>query len=388
MEWHFQDRLSIRFSWLDEKISLPLREKWSITLPCGILSQPIFADGAIYVACVEALYKLSAIEGVILWKISKEAGKPLRSLQHSPSYYDGRIYYSTGLTNNLYCVDAETGEKLWQISRDAQGESPCFYQDHIYLKSVKLIEKDYVFGYSKYTLDMEEIWFHPCEGRINIDTCAIDEDCLVYSDTQGNVYGLNTDTGKELWRMNIINWISQPQREGSLPENRDIPYVSEVPVIVGDIVVVTAKSPGQTFGLDIKSGKVLWFHKADEDEKWMYRGQGFDNNHWYCFTMDRLKPKHYFGIDIKTGKVEMKADISAYKDQIGDVMAKTGLVVGNYHFIGVYEPPRIIAFDTGTGELVWTHPIDKSKLRGDSRGIYADGKLIWVRNTGDVYCFE
>jgi outer membrane protein assembly factor BamB len=92
--------------------------------------------------------------------------------------------------------------------------------------------------------------------------------------------------------------------------------------------------------------------------------------------------------NIHSGKVEMKADISAYKDQIGNVMAKNGLVVGHYHFIGIYEPPRIIAFDTNTGKLAWTYAIDRTKLRGDSRGIYADGKLIWVRNTGDVYCFE
>ncbi len=384
MEWHFKNRIPSRFPYVKENIHMPLRERWSVTLPTGIVDPPIFARGAIFVVCTGGLYKLNPSDGKILWEMA-----PDTPTQSSPAYHEGRVYFSSHLRrSNLYCVDSDSGKETRRISTGAYGDSCCISDNWIFLRCRRNFEGKKVHGYAGFTVDdLEEKWFHASEDAILMSTCAVSNGILVYGDAAGNMYGLETASGREIWRMRIGDWIRN-ENKGENSARDDIPYASEAPVIVGDVVIVSARTPGQTLGLDLKSGKVLWSYQADEDESWMYCGLGFGESRWYSLTMNKFKPRHYFGINIRTGKVEMKADVSIYKDQIGDVMAKTGLVVGNYHFIGVYEPPRIIAFDTGTGELVWTHLIDKSKLRGDSRGIYADGKLIWVRNTGDVYCFE
>jgi outer membrane protein assembly factor BamB len=369
---------------MKENIHLPLKERWSITLPNGIPDSPIFAGGAIFVICPDRLYKINPSDGNILWEMTPDS-----PTHRSPAYHEGKVFFSSHLRgSNLYCVDSKSGKEIRRINTGTYGDSCCISENSLFLHCKRSFEGRKVYGYASFTVDdLEEKWFHESEAAILMSTCAVSNGILVYGDSAGNLYGLEAAKGREIWKMKIGDWIRN-ENKGADSVSDDILYASEAPVVVGDVVIVSARTPGQTLGLDLKSGKVMWSYQADEDESWMYRGLGFGETRWYSLTMNKLNPRHYFAIDIGTGKVEMKADVRSYKAKIGDVMAKNGLVVGNYHFIGVYEPPRIIAFDTGTGELVWTYPIDKSKLRGDSRGIYADGKLIWVRNTGDVYCFE
>ncbi len=383
MEWHLRNRMQNRLSFTTEDIRFPLTELWSLTLPDGIIDTPIYAEGSIFVITTKELYKLDPLTGKTIWNI-----KPGTSLQSSPAYYDGKVYFSSHNRNIFYCVDSKNGKEIWRMDPGGSAGSCCFDGNDIFLKCKKRQGENKVSGYASYTLDgLTEKWFHACDEWVDMRACAIAAGILVYGDTAGNVYGLEVSTGREVWKMKISDWI--PIKESKFGE-KEFPHVSEVPVVIDEKVIISVETPGQTFCLDLKSGKVLWFYNAPGDERWRYYAMGLDENQLYFLNMDQHNPKQYISVDIKTGKVKMKVDISAYKEQLGlmSLSSRTGLVIGNFHFAGVYEPPRVVAFNKTTGEIAWTHSLDRSKLRGDSTGIHADGKLIWVRGTGDIYCFE
>jgi len=381
MEWHLRNRLPNRFSYVDDEIEFPLKKIWEITLPGSIIDTPIYADSAIFVATTDELYKLNPATGDTLWTINTDA-----SLQSSPAFYRNNIYLSSHTRNIFYCVDSINGNEVWRIDPGVGAGSCCFYDDNMYIRSKKGDDKKKTSGIGCYSLsNIKEVWFHACEANITMRGCAIQDGILVYGDSAGNVYGLNASNGNEIWKINVTNWI--PICETKLGKKRT-PHVAEMPIIVGNIVIISVDTPGQTFGLDLESGEVLWFYQANEEEKWNYVGQGIGGKNWYSITIDKLNPKHFYGVDINNGEVILQNNINSMKDKVGNISSKIGLVIGKHLFVGVYEPPKILAFDTNSGIIKWSHSVDRSNLRGDSRGIYADEKLIWVRNTGDVYCFE
>lgn len=379
-----------------------MRELWSATLPGRIADLPIYADNAIFVTTLNhELHKLNPVTGETFWSVQAEA----QIGTTSPAYHKGKIYFTSRRRGGicvLHCIDSDNGKEMWKLDPCGDAGS-CYIDDkNIYLSvikeldkpsEIKGLDKKQIQGFACYSLeDRTEVWFHPCQGGVSVRASAVENRILVYGDSAGNVYGLDTLTGREIWRMNTADWI--PPRVDDLGRIA-IPYVQETPIIVNDVVLVTADTPGQTFGLDLMSGKVLWLYRAEDDIRakdsiWNYSAMGVDDENWYCLTMFRRDPIRYFSVDIKTGKVVLEKDISMYREQMGlmNGASRTGLVVGDYHFVGVQNPPLIAAFNKNTGELAWTHSINKLDKAGDNRGIYADGKLIWFKNSGEIYCFE
>ena len=382
MEWHFKNRRQNGFSYTKETIHFPLQEVWSLTLSEAIPDTPIYAESAIFVSALDQFYKLDSATGKIHWSI-----KPDTAIRPSPSYYNGKIYFSSSIWGILHCVDSVSGKEITRLDTGISAGSCRIVDDKIYLICGKGKDKKQVQGFACYSLEnMSEIWFHASEVGVSTETCAIENGILVYGDVAGIVYGLNSLTGTEIWRLNIQDWI--PPRKEQF-DKIAISHAIGTPIIVGNVVIIIAETPGQTFALDLKTGQVLWLYKTEE-RLWNYHGMGIGDKNWHCLTMFRKDPIQYISVEIKTGKVVLKKDISIYKEALGimNVFSRTGLVISDYHFIGIYDPARVAAFNKNTGELVWSHSTDRSKLRGDGRGIYADGKLIWVRNTGDIYCFE
>jgi outer membrane protein assembly factor BamB len=289
----------------------------------------------------------------------------------------------------LYCLDAESGEQIMAKRTNAYADSICIYHDRLFLKCGKTIGDKTVEGFARYTPNVEEDWFHACESWVSMTTYAIADDRLVYSDITGNVYGLDSSNGQELWKTNVAAELSKVL-ENKAVESDISPYVTQVPVIIENIIVVQIISPADTYGLDLNTGKVLWFyHKYSEFPSGFCLGQVFDNKLWYYYTTEKHLAKHYIGVNIKTGEEELVFDISKDREKIGWSSSRTGLVIGQYHFIGTYSPPQIVAINKLTGNVEWTFPINKYAFSVENNsGIYADHKLIWGTIGGDLYCFE
>jgi hypothetical protein len=92
-------------------ISANLKKQWTKKIG-GNLSQPILAEGAIYVASIDAhtLYALDAENGNTLWHFT--AGGRVDS---PPTYYRGTIILGSR-DGFVYCLCAETGELSWKYN--------------------------------------------------------------------------------------------------------------------------------------------------------------------------------------------------------------------------------------------------------------------------------
>jgi outer membrane protein assembly factor BamB len=394
MEWHFRNREIDGFSYTNEEIKFPMKELWSLTLSDSIRDTPIYAEDAIFVTTLKNVYKLNSITGEIIWMISPDA--PLRQ---SPAYYKGRIYFKTDKTS-LYCINSLDGKENWKIKTGSFGGTCQVDNGKLYdFFKKQLNPEKRILGLACYSLeDRSEIWSHICnDGSHSTTNCVIKDGILTYGDNAGNIYGLDSITGRQIWSVKITDSISP--RIDIHGEIR-IPHATEL-WIVDEIVIVMIETPGQTLGLDLKTGQILWLFTPAKKSGENYNHMAVDDKSWYCLNFRKIHVDHssfrigplniyhcdYLSFDIKTGRIKTNVDIIDYMKEFNRSYTKRGLIIGDYHFIGTYEPPHVAAVNKNTGELIWTHSIDRSNLRGDSQGIFADGKLIWVRITGDIYCF-
>jgi len=147
------------------------------------------------------LYAYNMTADSILWMVD-DIDPHGNSAIYPPLYYEGKIYFKG--TFNMFCLDAETGEKLWQRLFTGYGED--LLMGNLMMVENKIIVKT---SYeSIYALD-------PGSGSIiweNLDAGATPTDMvyhdgvLYYGSTgDGKIHAINTMSGVQLWEMNSPN---------------------------------------------------------------------------------------------------------------------------------------------------------------------------------------
>lgn len=379
MEWHFSNRTNKRFSYQEAKINMPMKSVWNIKLQEGIIDTPIYANKMIYVSSVEKLYKIDPSNGKILWSII-----PDTSIQSSPTYYDGRVYFSSHTKDTLYCVDSQDGKEIWRINTGVSAESCTVENNQLFFQCAKYNGSKTLYGFASYSIeDKKNTWFHPSENWSAMRSCSIAEGVLVYGDIAGVIYALDIVTGEEVWRIKIGNYIS-------FDAGHDHLYSSESPIIIDDIVVFWAGAPNIIFGVDLRSGEIVWTYQPEEQKNIRYHGFAFDKTNLYVLTLEGKTAKQYIALNVKTGEEKFIKNIESIISELGIVNSffRSGLLVGDYHFLGIHKPSLVAAINKNTGKLIWKQQIGNNPTKCDSMGIYADNKLIWISHGGDVYCFE
>jgi outer membrane protein assembly factor BamB len=387
MDWHFRNRLSTRHSFINVPLQMPLSIQWGIKMPSEIVEPPIYALGALYVACSDGIYKLDMESGKVIWE---KRTQPSEALKHSPAYYNGRVYYHASFGAGLYCLDAQSGQLIWNNPKvGPQGSALCFSKERIYTQIVTH-SKDtstgkYTFtnGYAGLGMDGEIEWFHQCEGPLSISACSVENNSLIYGDDHGFIYAVDVRTGKELWRTNISYLRATKEVDPYENPTKIIPHIVGVPVIIGNQVVIQILDSEYACALNVSTGKVQWRSNGREDLKGpMASGEGFDQEYRYFY-----KSGHHITQRIDNGTEVRDVDNTHYwaKKKPGFSRAWEGLVVGIYHFIGMTTPNQIVAFNTNTGSIEWAFDTEGPNF---IPGIVADGHIIWGTLAGDLYCFS
>jgi outer membrane protein assembly factor BamB/ubiquinone/menaquinone biosynthesis C-methylase UbiE len=91
-------------------VSVPARPEWTASVG-GKLTQPIIADGRVFVACVN--------EGTVCC-LNAETGEPLWDfiaggrVDSSPTFYQGRLIFGSA-DGHVYCLRASDGELAWRF---------------------------------------------------------------------------------------------------------------------------------------------------------------------------------------------------------------------------------------------------------------------------------
>jgi outer membrane protein assembly factor BamB len=392
-----------------------------------ILSSPLVAGDRVYVAaargvadtfgslyCID-LKKRGANTRGIVWTFDNDGA--MKQVFCSPVLADGRIYLGEGLHVdrgcNLYCIDANTGKKLWEFPTDSHTEStPVVSGGRVYFGA----GDDGVYCVDAVT--GKKVWQFPdgerqtklklhCDASPavagkRVYVCGgIDED-----DGHGDAVlaCLDADTGKEIWLRETPRWMV---RKGGLNGPRlALPAWGGAVVDGGQVFFgvgngrMTEDSSnyepvGALLCVDAATGKDLWppfkvdngvLNRPALDRHRVYIGC----RDGYCYCVDR-----------RTGKLRWKTSLGS------PVVATPALdacpVCGHSATVyAVASKGQVCCLDPYTGKVHWSFD-DLLKLdpllvsspsvvvthtpAGDRRRLYF-GAALNNQTVQALYCLE
>jgi outer membrane protein assembly factor BamB len=211
-------------------------------------------------------------------------------------------------------------------------------------------------GVFAFTLDGEPAWFRQLPGDANGVAYAR---CRVFvTSDAGTVAALDSRTGEPVWEREL---------EGGKVYSNPLP-------LDGRVYVGNAR--GNLFALDQATGKTVWAKALDGTVR---GGVATDGERIFVGTQARLAA----ALDAETGKTVWSRELS---DPAATEIYPTPTVVGSKVVFGYardtsYDVPAMVAFDTRTGEPIWTgtNPRDLTGGWGNLRSSAAlvDGTLVW-----------
>jgi len=224
-------------------------QNWHYKTNGAIRSTPLVAGGKVYIGSSDHFLYCLDTSGRQLWKFETENG-----VHSSPALYNGTLFFNDR-NNNLYAVKAADGKLQWkrQLGQTAAYEWSFDY----YIASPLAVDKTIYTGSGDgnlYALDAQtgNIKWKYSAGAIIRSTPAYDNGKLFIGDFAGRVYNINAADGK-------LNWIFKTNGDTMRNEayGFDRMAVVAAPAVAGNVVVVGDRA-GYLYGLNKNSGDQLW----------------------------------------------------------------------------------------------------------------------------------
>ncbi|MEV0372015.1 PQQ-binding-like beta-propeller repeat protein [Streptomyces sp. NPDC050636] len=285
----------------DQRLPSPGTLRWQYSTHGSVISSPTVADGVVYVGSTDNnLYAIDAVTGEHRWRYTIK--EPVYS---SPTVADGVVYFS-GEVNNLYAIDAATGKYRWHYEGD-------------------------------------------------IDSSPTVADGMVYfGSNNANLYGIDAATGKLRWQYNIVlaSYSSSPT--------------------VADGVMYVSSDDGGLYAIDITSRKALWNYRSSDGGSGVYSSPTVFGGVVYVGSDDHT----LYAIDTITGKHRWHYTTK------GEVASPT--VSGGMVYFGSYDA-NLYAVDAAAGKLRWRYT---TKGAVSSSPAVADGVVYVGSDDANLYAVD
>lgn len=299
------------------------REIWTFSAGDQIFA-PVFDRGHLYFGSTDGnLYCLSAETGDVVWKSDVDA-----TIYSAPAIAGDRVSVaaSTGTfprrdtygPNRLIAVDSTTGDLAWNVEL-----GPGF-------TSAPQVAGDTVIAYAgpfvrAYALaDGAERWEY--KHRTGpVFGVAVSGETVIAAGTDGRVFALGLADGALRWEQSL-----------------DARSFFQ-PAVIGNLVLAGSMK-GTVFALKQEDGAPVWTHATGGG----LEGGGAVADGSLIFGN---RAAEVFSLDVNTGNVKWSAHYDRPSDNtsvFSDVSVCDGLAV-----LGTFDR-KIIAFDAGSGERVWT----------------------------------
>ncbi|MFQ6044569.1 MAG: PQQ-binding-like beta-propeller repeat protein, partial [Candidatus Poribacteria bacterium] len=264
---------------------------WEYETGKQIFSSPAVVNNKVYIGEGlhwdedSNLYCLDASDGKLLWSFQTAS-----HVESSPTFMDGKIYFGAG-EDGVFCVDADTGEKIWHFSGEHVDNSPIAEEDSVYFGTGYGNERIYCLdsqsGEEKWVVDVDyPVWGSPAldDGKIYL---GIGNGNFLESDNEpgGAAICFDAKSGKSLWRYetedSVITAIALDSGEayfgsrdgnlycldakaGALKWKKDL-HISIVssPAVVKNGVYFGCDD-GRIYCLDRNDGSIKWSFDTDE----------------------------------------------------------------------------------------------------------------------------
>ena len=264
------------------------KPEWIFAAGNAILSPATVVDGVIYFGSDDGtLYAVNLSTHDLKWKY--QTGGAVRS---QPAV-DLTLVYAASDDSDLYAISKSDGTLAWksQIER-----SPI----------------------QRSSSDMTSAWDWYTSSPVLQDTT------LYIGSTDGNLYALDTQTGKTLWKFDTTASI------------RTTPLVANGLVYIGNTL-------GDYFAIDAKVGTEVWNYSTKEGNS--SNGMALVDNIVYF-----VSSTNFHALEAKTGAVKWTRSMGPGSN-FKPVSENGILYADGYDESGCYRP--VGAYDAGTGKLVW-----------------------------------
>jgi outer membrane protein assembly factor BamB len=249
-----------------------------------------------------AVYCVERSTGKLLWTFNNDGR--MKQILSSPCLADGKLYIGEGFHSDsgcrLYCLGAADGKKLWEHKTESHTESsPCVAGNKVYcgagsdgLLCLDAATGDTVWEYKRGHIDCPPV----VAGKYVYGGSAVDRDIDGPQETA--IFCLDAETGNEVWRVttNLPAWgkpfVSGEQAFFPLG-NGDVMKSAEPPEKpAGAVVCVSAQDGKQAWRFDVPDG-VIEGPAVDRGQVYF----GCRDGHCYCVGRQdgQLRWKHDMG---------------------------------------------------------------------------------------------
>jgi len=338
-------------------------------------SSPIIGNGTIFITGdMSGQTKIFALstEGKVKWRAAngKLWKNPFPGSRGSCCYSDGLLYHMNA-HGSLVCLDAESGSEKWAVDTMAQynakntvwgySESPLVLNNMVIVtpggKKAVMIALDKKTG--------KEIWAtppvakeqHAYSSAIAVEVGGIRQ---IINCSSRFVFGVEAKSGKLLWKC---------------PHQMAGPQIVTSPSLVGDRVFVPSVYLARAISYCAKvgTGDVVWSVKAGDPTGSAIATDGL------LVAANRGKPSGWRCYDAATGK------ITATK---GDIKFGAAVLVdGRYYCVTHHGRVLLMQISKDSFKVLSRFRFIKGKKDTWAHPVVCGGKL-YLRYHGDLYCYD
>jgi eukaryotic-like serine/threonine-protein kinase len=338
--------------------------KWLLMTGGPIRSSPLVIGSTVYVGSDDGYFRaVDTVTGEERWRF-KTAG----AITSSPAFSEGIVYFASQ-DHTLYALNAQTGTLHWRF---AMGEDLPFRWGWDYYQSSPVVIGDRVFVgggdgyvYAIFAKKGKELWRFKTAGRVRSSPAYADE-TLFLGSMDGCLYALDAATGKPLWKCE-----TRGAHLDSTAFKFDRTSIVSSPAVSESMVVFGCRD-GFLYGVDRKTGKVLWHF--DHRMSWvvtspaLYRGAALAGS----------SDGHFFqAVDLASGHEKWRFKTRARVFASGTVAENVACIAA--------QDGHVYGIDVESGKEVW-----RFRARGSisSTPAVQDGTVYVGCDDGGLYALE
>ena len=319
-------------------------------------SSPAVVGTRVYIAAAQgsffssggAVYCLDANSGNVLWQYSTSV-----QIFSSPTVAGGRVYVGEGFHQdtdcNLHCLDANNGSVIWDFKTASHVESsPFVSQGKVYFGA----GDDGV--YCVDALEGKEIWHYP---SLHVDMSPAVWKGKVYFGTgygEYRIYAVDANRGVEIWskRVDYPAW-------GSPSANGDTVFFG---LGNGNFLQSAEEPKGRVIAVNAQTGERIWSYEAADS---VLTAVAYHNGFVYFGSRDG----HVYALNAANGELH-------WKSRIGNPIVSSPAVTENSVYVGA-DNGVMYSIDIANGGVMWE--FDTDRITGGepiySSPAIANGKL-------------
>ncbi|MCK4714874.1 MAG: PQQ-like beta-propeller repeat protein [Candidatus Aenigmarchaeota archaeon] len=247
-------------------VTIDGKELWRFATQDPVLGTARLYDDTIYIGSYDGNMYALDLEGNLKWRFSTES-----KVFCVPLVRDGRLYFGSS-NGNLYCLDPRNGKQLWRFSTTGGIISTPIYREGVVFfgsldKNIYAINAD--------TGNL--VWRYATNGMIinsNKRDNSVYKNIMFYPAWDNNIYAI-TFSGSLVWRFGC----------------KDIPY----PGTIHEGKLYFGSRDGNLYCIDAETGREIWrFHTEGyiAGDPVFYKDRlyiGSGDNNMYCLTTEGKK---------------------------------------------------------------------------------------------------